>query len=56
MTVFGYLRDRFLNARIEDPANTNNIISEDLTDTEKARVKVAAVAALAARSWSEIVR
>lgn len=30
-TVLQYLRDRFPNARVVDPANTNNIISDDLS-------------------------
>jgi hypothetical protein len=29
--VLQYLRDTFPNARIVDPANTNNIVSEDLS-------------------------
>ena len=32
--VFEYLRDTFPNARVVDPANTNNIISDDLTSVE----------------------
>lgn len=30
-----YLRDRFASARIVDPANSNNVISDDLTQAEK---------------------
>ena len=58
MTVFDYLGDSFPAARIADPANTNNIISEDLTAQEKARVSAAAGAArqAAASSWEDIVR
>jgi hypothetical protein len=55
-TVFQYLRDTFINARIEDPANTNNIISDDLTGAEKAKVKLFANQALAAKDWSDIVK
>ncbi|MFZ0311421.1 MAG: hypothetical protein WAL85_01820, partial [Candidatus Korobacteraceae bacterium] len=55
MAVFEYLRDSFPAARIADPANTNNIISEDLTAQEKAKVSAAAKAARAA-SWEDIVR
>ena len=35
--VLEYLRDRFPSARVVDPANTNNIVSDDLTvaDTEQ---------------------
>ncbi len=56
--VFEYLRDAFPAARIADPANTNNIISDDLTAQEKARVSAAAGAAreAAALSWEDIVR
>lgn len=54
--VFEYLRDRFPNARVVDPVNTNNVISDDLTDAEKHRVAAFAAAALAAKDWSEIVR
>lgn len=55
-TVFQYLCDDFLNARVEDPANTNNIISDDLTAAEKAKVRASAVQALAAKDWSDIVK
>lgn len=56
--VFDYLRDSFPAARIADPANGNNIISEDLTAQEKARVSAAAKAArqAAVSSWEDIVR
>jgi hypothetical protein len=54
--IFQYLLDTFPNARVVDPANGNNIISDDLTVADKAKIKAAAVAALAATNWSEIVR
>lgn len=53
--VFEYLRDRFENARVVDPANTNNILSDDLTAAEKTAIKRAAERALAAPDWSQIV-
>lgn len=53
--VFDYLRDSFPAARIADPANGNNIISEDLTAQEKAKVSAAAKAARAS-SWEDIVQ
>jgi len=58
MMVFDYLRDSFAAARIADPANSNNIISDDLTAREKAKVSTAAKAArqAAASSWEDIVR
>lgn len=54
--VFEYLRDSFSNARVVDPANTNNIISDDLTAAEKAKIRAAAISALGAKTWEEIVR
>ena len=53
--VFEHLRDTFPNARIVDPDNTNNIISDDLSGTERAKIKTAAEQALKASNWSEIV-
>jgi len=55
LNVFEYLRDTFQNARIVDPANTNNIISDDLTAAEKGKVKAAAEEALKATYWSQII-
>lgn len=55
-TCFRYLRDTFPNARVSDPANTANIISNDLSVAEKSRIKIAAETALAAKTWGEIVR
>ncbi len=54
--VFEYLRDSFSNARVIDPANTNNIISDDLSAAEQATVKASAVQALKATDWNQIVR
>lgn len=51
-----YIRDNLATARIVDPSNTNNVISDDLTAAEKAAIVAAARTALGARDWSEIVR
>ncbi|HEX8217836.1 MAG TPA: nucleotidyltransferase [Chloroflexia bacterium] len=56
MRVFDYLRDSFTNARVVDPANSNNIISDTLTATEKAAIKAAAAQARNAQTWGEIVK
>ncbi len=53
--VFQYFRDSFPNACLTDPANINNVISDDLTAAEKANVKASAITALGAKDWSEIV-
>lgn len=54
--AFEYLRDSFAAARVVDPANTNNIISDDLTVAEKQKISVAARAAREAPYWSQIVQ
>ena len=54
-TVLVYLRDTFPNARVVDPANTSNVISDDLTVAEKLTIKAAAERALSAKYWNEIV-
>src|SRR5665213_2914541 len=54
-TAFEYLRDRFPNARVVDPANTNNIISDDLSAADKTKIATAAGQALKASHWEQIV-
>jgi hypothetical protein len=51
-----YIRGNLLTARIVDPSNTNNVISDDLTAVEKASLVAAARIALGAKNWSEIVQ
>ncbi len=55
MRVFDYLRDSFTNARVVDPANSNNIISDTLTSSEKAAIRSAAAQSRNAQTWAEIV-
>lgn len=54
--VFDFLRDNFVDARIVDPANTNNLISDDLTQAGKQRISTAGGRARAAQYWRDIVR
>jgi hypothetical protein len=54
-TVFDYLRDSFPSARIVDPANTNNVISDDLTIAEKQKISAAGKVARGTQYWSDIV-
>ena len=54
--VFQFLANDFNSTRIQDPANTNNVISDDLSSTERGKIKKAAARALGARDWSEIVK
>jgi hypothetical protein len=55
LTALRYLQDTFPATRVIDPANTNNIISDDLTVAEKAKVKAVAARSLSAQSWGEII-
>jgi hypothetical protein len=53
--VFAYLNESFANARFVDPANTNNVISDDLSAAAKTLIKNAAARALAESDWNQIV-
>jgi hypothetical protein len=53
--VFEYLKANITSARIVDPANTNNTISDDSTLADKSKISAAASAALRAGTWGEIV-
>lgn len=53
--VFDFLRDDFLTARAVDPANKNNIISDDLTVADKLRIKAAGTRARSTLYWRDIV-
>jgi len=55
MTVLRYLASDFKLARIVDPANTNNIISDDLGPEEKRVIAFAAQKSQAMQKWSEIL-
>lgn len=55
VTCLEYFRDRFEQARILDPANGNNVISDDLTAGAKVLIRRAAVDALGG-SWDGLVR
>ncbi len=55
LAVLRFLRDEFPTARMTDPANSNNIVSDALEAAEKARIAEAARQSLAAQDWSEIL-
>lgn len=55
-SVFQYLAGGFSAARFVDPANTNNVISDDFTVAEKGAIKAAAARTLQAKMWGEVVR
>jgi hypothetical protein len=54
--VFQYLQTTFETARVVDPANTNNVISDDLALAEKGKIKFTAGRSLAAKTWEDIVK
>lgn len=56
IAVLNYLAGGFAAARFVDPANTNNVVSDDLTAAEKTAIKSAATKTLQASTWGDIVR
>lgn len=54
-SVFTYMRDNILTARIVDPANTNNIISDEMSISDRQQIRIAADAALKAQYWSHVL-
>lgn len=58
LIIFRYLSDSFEDARIIDPANSNNIISDELNKIEKKAVKDLAYSSLLfsiANSWKDVI-
>ena len=50
-----YLRDNIESVRFIDPANTNNVVSEDCTASERTAIALQAATSLGKRTWNEIV-
>ncbi len=55
LAVLDYLSNGFSSARFVDPANTANIISDDLTDAEKRAIALKAGESRRQQSWGSIV-
>jgi hypothetical protein len=53
--VLYFLSEEFAEARLVDPANTNNVVSEDLTAGEKMTIAVNAKDGLKQESWNKII-
>lgn len=49
-----HLRDHIYEARIVDPANSNNVLSEEMTNWERSRIRDLADQALQARYWEDV--
>jgi hypothetical protein len=54
LRALAYIRDRIQIARVEDPANSNNIISDDLSTADKQAIAAAARAAITANTWGDV--
>ncbi|KOP79886.1 hypothetical protein AMS60_16180 [Bacillus sp. FJAT-21945] len=55
LTVLQYLRDEFINKTFIDPANTNNVISDDLYKYEKEAIRKKANDSLSQQYWEDII-
>ena len=53
--VFEFLSDRFERARVVDPANSKNVLSDDLSPEEKRLITVAARKALSVSTWEQVL-
>jgi hypothetical protein len=53
--ILDFLSGDFVNRRYLDPANTNNVISSDLSSSEKLVIRSAAIAARTKQHWAQIV-
>jgi len=55
MRALQYIASELPNIRIVDPANTNNVASDELTRAEKSLVAASAAASSRAKTWEEIL-
>lgn len=55
LSALGYLRDNIESVRYVDPANTNNVVSDDCTEEEKATIAEQATDSCSKRNWEEII-
>ena len=53
--ILNYLSKDFTKASIVDPANSNNIISEEISDLKKCSIALAAISSRGKNNWEEIV-
>lgn len=55
LSVLQYLRDEFVDKKVVDPANSNNIISDELFKYEKEAIKKKAAESLSQKYWDDII-
>ena len=53
-TALKYIVDNITTIRLEDPANPQNIITNDLTTEEKNRIRRLATQAIDAENWNQV--
>lgn len=53
--AFKHLSEEIVETKIFDPSNINNLISNDITDEEKHRIKILADQAINAPYWREVL-
>jgi hypothetical protein len=54
LASFRFFVDNIQTARVVDPANSNNVISDEIPLSDKRSIKQAAQAALDARYWVDV--
>jgi len=54
-TAVSYIGDNLPTKRIVDPANTNNVISDDLSAAEKSAVAAQAKTSAGKQYWKDII-
>ena len=50
-----YIRDNICSLRVIDPANSNNVLSDDLTAAEKRDLSTQAQKSLTEQYWEQII-
>jgi len=55
LTVLEWLSSNIKTVRIVDPANSNNIISDDLTNVEKKAIADKVTESRQKKNWSDII-
>ena len=55
VTVLEFLRDRLTTARLEDPANSSNVITDDISSAAKSAIQQQAARSCAANTWQQVV-
>jgi hypothetical protein len=55
VSTLTHVRDNILAARIVDPANSNNIISDEISSLDRQQIRAAADMALKAQYWNQVL-